>query len=671
MYMPRRTTEFREESRNDVSVGGTRRPTRSQIRMSAATPMSGKAAPPTNKRSSASRLAQPLCLERDRATQMYGSTPNRRLGSSVERTGPHHLDKKWVAERTQAIVEYLDAVHSDQPIPGVANDFFQRSGCLRQMTMKQFIGIVNFFFHNIWRNRVTVSSVNNMAAENIMSALTKLKYPHQINKSSLMTPTTQHSFGQIIVMLDFLMDLAHPPPGEIEEDEFPFMETAEQISMASDSTMSTTHTTHTNQTRAAFLLNEDLNAILFAHGADCFRAWDQRLMEKEEELKSNVRDAVIARKCGQQISDGAALENEIVSLVDKLQQVEQDMDKALDNKRLQQWDKLQQEQIQLENLIKANWENAKECKESAMAMIATCEQRNQNIQTLTDELKRLQEVVTQQKFTARQLNELQVHFTDRQNVNEAHKRSIIEGNERALNQQVMLARSKKNLLDKVELFNFDVRQIAQEQLQPQEDHLELSLSLKPQSDDLPERRRQLTQLAHQLGKRISSHQQQIQQLERQKHDYSLKTMELETEMSKLVSDLKAQEQQLAQLVHEYRNQRGITEQQEQTLAEQKYELTSRIGELTLAKDNATQSLEAKKEMNLQYLETAEIYQSTRIKARQDFCDAYEKQLDSAEKSLDTIDLAISQTKTLIEQSQQDLENGQLPSLDRLRSSLLE
>lgn len=138
------------------------------------------------------------------------ATPLRhRQASSAERLVALHKDKKWVQEQAQSIAEYLDKMMRFHPLPGLSSDFFSRGAAsIRQMTMKQFVTIVNFFLQSIFGNRV---NVGNNHVEEITSALHKLKYPYQVNKSWLVTPTTQHSFGHVMVMLDFLKDIVPRP----------------------------------------------------------------------------------------------------------------------------------------------------------------------------------------------------------------------------------------------------------------------------------------------------------------------------------------------------------------------------------------------------------------------------------------------------------------------------
>lgn len=133
-------------------------------------------------RPSASRLPQPLNLERDRASQM-GVTPKRGhrfVPSTAERAIAPHSDKKWVAERAQQILEYLHGIQNSEAPTGLIADLFSRPGGLRHMTIKQFVSILNFMFHHIWRNRVTVGQNH---VEDITSAMQKLQYPYQVSNS--------------------------------------------------------------------------------------------------------------------------------------------------------------------------------------------------------------------------------------------------------------------------------------------------------------------------------------------------------------------------------------------------------------------------------------------------------------------------------------------------------
>jgi len=111
-----------------------------------------------------------------------GVTPkrgHRLVPSTAERAVPLHTDKKWVAERSHQILEYLHAVQDSEAPTGFISDLFSRPGGLRHMTIKQFVAILNYLFQHIWRNRVTVGQ---NYVEDITSSMQKLQYPYQVKR---------------------------------------------------------------------------------------------------------------------------------------------------------------------------------------------------------------------------------------------------------------------------------------------------------------------------------------------------------------------------------------------------------------------------------------------------------------------------------------------------------
>lgn len=44
-------------------------------------------------------------------------------------------------------------------------------------------------------------------SRDIMHALASLNYPHKFNKSYLKTPTAEHAYGHMVIMLGWLVDL--------------------------------------------------------------------------------------------------------------------------------------------------------------------------------------------------------------------------------------------------------------------------------------------------------------------------------------------------------------------------------------------------------------------------------------------------------------------------------
>ncbi|XP_017055570.1 bromodomain-containing protein DDB_G0280777 [Drosophila ficusphila] len=651
--MPRRTSEFR----GDVLEGtADKRQTRAGKRSAAThTPLSNQA---TTRRTSASRLPQPLNLERDRASQM-GVTPkrvHRFLPSTAERAVPLHSDKKWVAERAQQILEYLNSVdHSEAPT-GIISDLFSRPGGLRHMTIKQFVAILNFLFHNIWRNRPTVGQNH---VEDITSAMQKLQYPYQVNKSWLVSPTTQHSFGHVIVLLDFLMDFAPPLSSSDElEEEFPFMETTEQPSSYLNSMHCESMAVMSTTQMPPVQLDEAVNALLFIESSKCIALWDQELANEEAKLQAMTSDKVINKKCN--LPDRQALNKEIGNLKAKLQQLEK-------------LEKLNKERDQLaQQLTATQAELNQKLKQSDQLFIKT-EAKQAEIKELRKYEQRLEQTVNSQQYSVQQLKTLQMKCSDMENYAKAYNRQVKEVSELELHQQVMLSRAKQKQLDAVEVFNSQVRQLSMDSAirvlmkDSGGQQLDLTLPLNPTQKDIAERVQCLKLLGNLLQEQCQQQRQQNlerrQKLERQKAKLDSDTIELDTEIASLESQLRAQKHRFANLEEGYRTKREMKLQHLQQLIEDQYAQVAQLQELERRHDQAEEQFKANEQRNEDLLTAAEKYQQQDHQARCARLDDYEKTLAEATQKLQLFEARLAASRAALADSEQLVEATQPPSFE--------
>ncbi|KAH8421359.1 hypothetical protein KR009_002925, partial [Drosophila setifemur] len=623
-------------------------------------------------RPSQSRLPQPMNLERDRASQM-GVTPMRghhRMGrpQSVERPVALHSDKKWVSERALQILEYLHAAEHSQSAPGLSEDFYSRPGGLRQMTVKQFVGILNYFFHHIWRNRVTVGTNQ---VEDITGALQKLCYPHNVGKSWLLTPTTQHSFGHVITLLDFLMDFA-PPLSSLSghSERFPFMETAEQPSsylhsMACESiAMSTTHAIQ------AIQLDEELNGILFAKSVECNVLWNEERTEEEAKLLSKIRDMVISRICN--LPNREALEQETVGLRSQLADVIEQLQLPGAEKRLQHLEKLIQEQKLFQQQLLADQEELSQLQKDMEDGQAQGKQLQKELQIQTEYGQRLQKAVNAQKYTVQQVKALQIRHQDLTNESKVYERQVKELSDRENNQQVMLARAKHKLLDTIEGFNTHVRYISDSvvgkllregtegnagQLSP------LLLPLQLQPEEIHERARLLGQLSHILQQQRQQNEEQRQLLEQQKTQLENRCYETDTEVSRLDTQWQANKQRLQKLEANYRSRRDVKRQNLEQLDKEHFQLAASVEQLQEQQQQGSAKLQDWKARSEELLSSAERKQEEMLQSRNAYLDDYERKLAEGERELEELNRTIAQTDCQLEHLRQEVQRTKLPSFD--------
>lgn len=617
-------------------------------------------------RPSQSRLPQPMNLERDRASQM-GITPMRNhrgpRPTSVERPVALHSDKSWVSERAQQILEYLSNMQGALQCLGA--EFFARPGGLRKMTFKQFLGILNFFFQNVWRNKVTVGS---NPVEEITAALQKLHYPHQVSKSWLSTPATQHSFGHVIVLLDFLMDFA-PPLDSMDSEQFPFMETAEQPSsyLHSIAEMTAMSTTHALQ---AVQLDEDLNALLFEKSAECNPLWNEERAEEELLLQARVCDMVISRRSD--FPSRQALDTEIANLKSQISKLDEQLHQAGEEKKVQQLQKLNQEREQLNQQVLACQEEIAKQEDAKNTMLAKGKELQKEIQQLTNSEQRLRNSIANQKYTIQQVKSLQMRQADLSNESQVYERQVKDLCSRESNQQVMLSRAKKKLLDTVESFNSHVRHfsdsVAAQLVRNQK--WDLLLPLQPGGkEDILVRARVLEEFSAIVQQQRQLKEKHRLELEKEINKIQLKCGSCKQEITNLVSRLRVLKQALQNVEGTYTTRREMRRQHQEQLDEEQFRLLDSLQKMQLSEQQLIVKLEVRKQRNEELLTSAEAYQDQLLTERHAYLDDYEKKLAAAQEELDEFNASIEQAAIILEAKTKLLENSKPASFKPVLEAL--
>ncbi|KAH8296821.1 hypothetical protein KR054_011749 [Drosophila jambulina] len=653
--MPRRTSEFRDNVVED-SNAADRRQLRSTMR-SGVTP-TPKSLRTSNLRPSQSRISQPLFLERDRSRQM--ATPdrsNRRpMFSSVERPVALHSDKKWVAERSQQIFEYLRDVSSN---PTQSLDI-SRLNSLRQMTIKEFVGIINHFFHQIFGNRVTVGHNH---VEDITGAMQRLNYPHQLGKSWLMSPTTQHSFGHVIVLLDFLMDFA--PSSEELDNEFLFTETSEQPSSYHHSVASESMAVmSTTQSHQALQLDEELNALLFAACRQCNVLWDQEQIEEETKMKTKTSEQVLSKKYD--LENLQALEQEINSLQVKNQELEEQL--SSDSEKMHQLKQLTQEQNRLAKSLAASQKELSQQMEHNAELAAKTNERRADFKRQVEYEKSLQQKVKSQKYNVQQLKELQTHSNDLVSHSEVYERQVKNYADIELNQQVMLSRAKAKELHAVEAYISDVHKLTMDsvicQLKRDGTHLlNLTLPLQPTLADIAEHVKGLEALGKLLQHKRRLNDERRQQLVQQKEALAGHEHKLNTQVGSLNRELAALKQHRSNLEAKHKRKLDVMLQNQQKLLERDFELKVQLEEQQKLHETSTQKLADLENRNEEIMSSAERYQEEDLKSRNARCDEIEVMLEKAEGELQAFNATLATSKAKMELAKEQLDLFPMPSFE--------
>lgn len=585
-----------------------------------------------------------------------------RQASSAERIVALHKDKKWVQEQSQLIAEYLDEIMQFRPLQGFSKEFFSRgAAAMRQITSKQFVTVVNSFLQSVFGSRF---NVGNNYIEDITNALHKLKYPYQVSKSWLMTPMTQSSFGHVIVMLDFLKDIAPPLPDQSshhqDAEDFPFMETMEQPSyMHTTNDSIALSNTQVNQNRAA--INEETSHWLFLSAAESFGVWDTQNWDEYNVLKSKVSDKITQSLCD--MPSVQSLESDFVRLEKEAKQLEELLQQPTDMQHVQLQQLTLQEQQMADELHRMKT-NTEEHIEKIKNLSASSTQNAKSRKLLAKELQQLQREVKAQKCTPEQFQQMKVLLSEQLNALQFHKRQMQDFKEHGNHEQVRLSRAKKELLDRVEKFNMHARDIDKEQL-------DLVLPLPPRQSDIQDRTKRLGKLAKVLEKRSQQNEERCMQLHQIETELAIQNGKLKADINSLNAQIQQCEQQMTKLSRQFKDTAAQRSQHLHELIAHNAELRAALEQLQRNHEALVQRFQAKRQQNDDILSEAERKQQERLRAQKVFVEEYKKQLAQGEAKVKEFKESIASNSEKIAQLKLQLEALTLPSIEDEITAVLE
>ncbi|KAH8416411.1 hypothetical protein KR222_002807, partial [Zaprionus bogoriensis] len=577
---------------------------------------------------------------------------HRQQASSAERVVVLHKDKKWVQEQSQLIAEYLDDTMRMHPLPGFTSEFFSRgAAALRQITTKQFVSILNFFLQCSFGSRFNVGSNH---IEDITNALHKLKYPYQVSKSWLMTPTTQHSYGHVIVMLDFLKDMA-PSHDPEQYEEFAFTDTCE-VPRHDSMALSNTQISPVSH-------SEDTNRLLFASAAESFGVWDTQNWDEYNALKRNVSDKIIQHLCD--VPNDKSLDADIDGLESELKLLDEQLQLPADSE-LVQLQQLRAREQQMSEELQMTQANTKEHVEKIKHLLASSTQIASRKKMLHKELQQLQREVDSQKCSIEQLQAMKVLLGERTNELQFHQRQMIDFTERGNYQQVCLSRAKKKLLDNVEKFNVHAQNIGIDSdicRARGTEQLDLVLPLPPQHHDIQERRRRLVKLAALLEQRSAQHEKRCVELEQLKSDLTLQTGKLKADISSLNAQMQSCTQQMMQLSHNFKASAAKRSKYLEQLIANNLEFRAGLEQLHRNQQQLARLLQSKEQQIDDFLTDAEQRQRERLSAQDAFVKEHTQMLAQAEAKITEFKENITSNGYKVADLKQQLESLALPSID--------
>ncbi|XP_005182845.3 uncharacterized protein LOC101890488 [Musca domestica] len=634
MQRPRRTSEFHEEP------GGIRRQSRAQQKSVAPSPSTAskfttrqsRIAVPTRSgstdratTSSNAFLTVPGSVTgRQSTTPMSNAkiTSNRVLFTAEKHRGGNatasnggalHNDKKWVQEQTQRITEYL---LNQNTIGGMSTDFLQKG--LRQMSIKQFVAIVNFFLNHIWGKRYVVGSNH---VEDIIQILQKLQYPHPVNKSWLKTPNTQHSFGNVVVLLDFLMDFVPP---YVDEDVVPqvvdFFELQEPHEIMNGSRLA-----------EDIFQSPDLEfqRELLMNTEEGFTLWDTQMNDEFNSLQQETCNLLIKKTCN--FPDAAAIHVEIEKLSAQLKCLEDAKPKEdkelvrLEAKLTDEFDFLSNDMERL----KEEYHNKKRTQQQLTREKADVLNEVENMET---EIENLQKVINKQVCTVEQRNQLMTDQKHLEHLLSIEERTLRELESRNHNQQVLYARVLKQFTDGVDSFNAFMREIAFSDI-PEMKKIsseELQLPLRPDEEQLQQRIPNLLHIKEATLKAIQEKKKQATETQlRAKDIIDEVDTQLETKLNALRHRVAQETDKFEKLCQKMKEHAAKLNMQAQDLQNQILSADKNIEQLQSAIEQKRMEIEMMKAKNEETMKDAEERHAKYIEQRRAFITAYDEMFEQS------------------------------------------
>ncbi|TMW40294.1 hypothetical protein DOY81_014627 [Sarcophaga bullata] len=484
MQRPRRTSEFHDD--------GIRRQSRAQQRSSAAPSPSGALL--TVPVLQTGTTAKKYCTRQSRIAVPTRASSSERGGGSVN---PYLCvpppQRGFTPQKTPLSKPNLNRMVV------LALIFCQTWP--RQMSIKQFVAIINYFLSYIWGTRYTVGT---NYVENIINILQKLHYPHPINKSWLKTPNTQHSFGNVIVLLDFLMDFV--PPSEIENEGFYFgLKEPEELSAS-------------RLTEDPYQIPDlEFQKELLKNSEDGFILWDKQKTDEFKNLQMHTCNLLVQKLCG--VRDLPALEREIEKMQKILQQLESERPPE-DKEMVKIKSKLSNEVKNFRRNIKMLQEKCDINDRDLRELSTRKSSLTKEVETIELELRSLQERLNSQQCSVEQRNEMIADVEQHKQMVAIKERTIKDLESRYDNQQILQSKAIKQLNDKIENFNAHMREIKFSDLLKENletnaslNESQLELSLRPQQSELDKIIPLLESIKLKAADRIQSNKTQLHQIQ--------------------------------------------------------------------------------------------------------------------------------------------------------------
>lgn len=593
------------------------------------------------------RIVRPSSMERQTlgipgsALRSSRTTPQKTPTSScktttrvlftTEKQRNAHNDKKWVQERAQQITEHLRETAKPGAVHGLPSDFFARSSCLRQMSTKQFVGIINHFLNYIWGTRFTVG---NNYVDDVIKIMQKLQYPHQMNKSWLKTPNATHSFGFVIQLFDFLMDFVPPhDENELNDMEFEFEDPK-------------------SQTQSSLMQESpdaDFTALVLINSEEGFKLWDKQLEDDLYSLKQQTCDVLINKHCG--LQGITALEEQLEELKNDLRE-EQEKRPKISEEEEERCVRLENELKEIQKQIQSTQETLDMTTNKLTELQVEKQKDKSKHMHLLKKVKQIQNMLSKQTVSVEQRDVYIEELEQGKYTLQRMERTLrdLEGSQH--HQQVLVSRHKKQLTDQIVKYNDHIRNISCTKLQC--DANVLQLPLNPQLEDVKERIKILKATRASAQNQLQHMMHQKQELEKQAlHlNHNINTC-LKLKCAELEMAIKHAERDSKEFAKQMQIQCTALDTQLHKLEERIQQLQSDCKYLKNTKHEKQMILEKLERQNEDLMNRVELEYKSVADEREANLNEYEAKLEQANQILLEFAEEIEQRETMLKRIEEE------------------
>lgn len=257
---------------------------------------------------------------------------------------------------------------------------FVKDTKLKNVTYKQFTGLVSFMLEKLVGNRYPLQGI-----DEIMKALHILDYPYTINKSWMKTPTAGHAFNHVVLMLGWLLNLVEPPLMPEGETELGDFESIENL---------------VHDTDFPTLL---FQKVFMEKAKDGFQMWNLREDEQFEKLNEELADMYVAQSTNRAVKSIKRLDDDIIALEKEQKQL---VSKAKPSSNHQQYMQLEKEVKDMKRVLDGKHEMVNQFMQSIETERKTYESEQRILKQREADINKLKSKIRAQVMSKQEMKQL-------------------------------------------------------------------------------------------------------------------------------------------------------------------------------------------------------------------------------------------------------------------------